>query len=401
MRYSLSDFIRAPYKNSNFVKPSIKPVSYKRSTYVQQGTVKEQTRSMSSGARTASKTLPVKDVKRNVGKHLKQNRPFQALQTLQTNSHLDPVAFSALQAEIAAKFLYNGDIGNAHVLSVNALKRAGQNVPLAGWVAGLTAWKKGAYKKAALYFSETAESPHASAWMVSASAYWAARSYSQSGYRSAANTWLMRASRQSHTFYGLLATNALGEQSHHLNFDFPTLLWAPESGFEISPALINAIVRQESQFNPNARSYSGAQGLMQLMPKTAKSMAKRLGMQNIDLTDPVENLEIGQYYLQYLMGLSFVGDDLTSLLIAYNAGPGNLLKWRRKWGDVQDPLLFIELIPMAETRAYVERVLANYWIYRMQRGEPTPTMTALAKGQVPRYALAGFSGAAYRVASRH
>ena len=71
--------------------------------------------------------------------------------------------------------------------------------------------------------------------------------------------------------------------------------------------------------------------------------------------------------------------------MAYNGGPGNLNKWRRKSDYQGDPLLFIESIPSRETRAFVERVLTNLWIYRFRLGQPAPSLDAIAAGAWPRY----------------
>ncbi len=164
---------------------------------------------------------------------------------------------------------------------------------------------------------------------------------------------------------------------------YPIGPWKPKDNFKIDEALVNAIVRQESRFDPDAESPSGAKGLMQLMPATARAIA---GEDEIELDHPETNLDLGQNYLQHLMKSSRVKGDLLSLLIAYNAGPGNLAKWKSLWPDVKDPLLFIELLPSSETRAYVERVLSNYWIYRMRAGEETPSLDQVAAGKPAKYA---------------
>ena len=165
---------------------------------------------------------------------------------------------------------------------------------------------------------------------------------------------------------------------------YPTSPWQIKEGYKIDPALVNAIMRQESRFNPWAKSRSGAQGLMQLMPATAKSLADK---DELEMDSPETNLELGQRYLEELLQTSSVDGDLLYLLVAYNAGPGNLSKWKKRWKDVKDPLLFIELIPLSETRAYVERVLSNYWIYRLREGQETPTLDAIAAGQSAKYTL--------------
>jgi soluble lytic murein transglycosylase len=89
--------------------------------------------------------------------------------------------------------------------------------------------------------------------------------------------------------------------------------------------------------------------------------------------------------LKILLKDKSVQGDMVMLLIAYNAGPGNLAKWKKQWPEVKDPLFFIELIPSSETRAYVERVLANFWIYRLKDGQPTPTLDSLATGKIAKY----------------
>jgi soluble lytic murein transglycosylase len=171
---------------------------------------------------------------------------------------------------------------------------------------------------------------------------------------------------------------------------YPLAQWEPKGGYEVDRALIHALVRQESRFNPNAESGSGATGLMQLMPSTAgwiagsKRYKSRQGRHA--LKSPEVNLDIGQRYVQHLMGNGAVNADLFSMAIAYNAGPGNLRKWKRELsGMVNDPLLFIECLPVAETRIFVERVMANYWIYRMRLGQETPSLAAIAAGEPARY----------------
>lgn len=172
---------------------------------------------------------------------------------------------------------------------------------------------------------------------------------------------------------------------------YPAMPWSPNQGFRIDRALIHAIIRQESRFNATAENKSsGATGLMQLMPNTANHVAStdiftdREG-KNLLKTAEV-NLDLGQKYVEELLNNSLVGQDLLSLAIAYNAGPGTLARWKSERADIDDPLLFIETIPYAETRAYVERVLSNYWIYRMRFDQSNESMMALAESRWPRYA---------------
>lgn len=168
---------------------------------------------------------------------------------------------------------------------------------------------------------------------------------------------------------------------------YPVTPWEPSNGYEIDPAMINAIMRQESRFNPYAVSPSGASGLMQLMPATASYISEHdfSGKGKYKLLNPQMNLDIGQNYLKRLIGNNLVKGDIIKLLVAYNAGPGNLQKWASVIDAESDPLLFIEMIPVAETRAYVERVLSSYWIYRLRDGKQTATLDLLAQGQWPTY----------------
>ena len=168
---------------------------------------------------------------------------------------------------------------------------------------------------------------------------------------------------------------------------YPLPPWQPKGGFQVDRALVYAFMRHESQFNPAATSKHGARGLMQLMPKTAAFIAKRdfdKG-QEAKLLDPELNTDIGQRYLAHLLGSKAVDGDLFHLAAAYNGGPGNLGKWKRRMGDEEDPLLFIESLPSAETRIFIERVLTNFWIYRARLGQPTPELDALASGAWPKY----------------
>ena len=131
---------------------------------------------------------------------------------------------------------------------------------------------------------------------------------------------------------------------------------------------------------------------MQLMPTTARFMAKRskTKLRKLDdLYDPSVNMALAQKYLNHLMKYTEAGDDLFRLAAAYNGGPGNLKKWENQMVergvDVDDQLLFIEMLPSGETRLFIERVLANYWIYRMRLGQEVPSLAALAKGGRPLY----------------
>jgi soluble lytic murein transglycosylase-like protein len=160
---------------------------------------------------------------------------------------------------------------------------------------------------------------------------------------------------------------------------YPIMRLEPKGGFKVDAALVHAIVRQESRFEADVESSSGARGLMQVLPSTAK-----LGEDaNNKLFDPTYNLTVGQDYVRKMMGYAEPFGNLFQTVVAYNGGPGNLLKWRSEVEHGGDPLLFIESIPSRETRGYIERVMANMWIYQLRMGKPTVTLNQVAEGKWP------------------
>ncbi len=161
--------------------------------------------------------------------------------------------------------------------------------------------------------------------------------------------------------------------------DYPTPDVQPDGGFTLDKALVFAVVRQETRFNAYAVSPKGAMGLMQITPDTAVTVTGDSRISPIDLFDAATNLKIGQADLANLINGPAHGDMLRALA-AYNAGPGGLQKAASRVGD-GDPLLFMESFPYGETRAYVEKVMANYWIYRRMFGEACNSIDALASGQ--------------------
>ncbi len=172
------------------------------------------------------------------------------------------------------------------------------------------------------------------------------------------------------------------------NAMYPLPPWEPEGGFSLDRALIFAFMRQESAFNPRASSGAGAAGLMQLMPRTAGYMAKDSSLRHKKsrhrLMAPEYNIELGQRYLQHLLEMPMIRGNLFYLAAAYNGGPGNLQRWLRE-GRTEDPLLFIESIPLSETRQFVQKVLTNHWIYRARIGQPQDSLAAAMSGDWPLY----------------
>jgi soluble lytic murein transglycosylase len=152
----------------------------------------------------------------------------------------------------------------------------------------------------------------------------------------------------------------------------------PNGGFTLDPALVYAVARVESNFDPHAGSANDAHGLMQVRPDVASFLTHG----RVNLRDPGTNLKIGQRYLSYLSAQAIAGDDLLHVLAAYNAGPSALQRWKL---DTEDPLLFIESLPIDETRRYVQTTLTFLWRYAARMKLPAPSLDALALNAWPKF----------------
>ena len=142
---------------------------------------------------------------------------------------------------------------------------------------------------------------------------------------------------------------------------------APDGVLE--PAVVNAIARQESNFDPEAVSGANARGLMQLLPGTAAGVARKLGVAHQVgwlTSDPTHNIRLGSQYLADQ--LARFGGNLALAAAAYNAGPGRVQEWLGTYGTPGEGRLdvidWVELIPFSETRNYVQRVVENVVVYR-------------------------------------
>jgi len=154
---------------------------------------------------------------------------------------------------------------------------------------------------------------------------------------------------------------------------------------KVDPAAIYAIARQESRFDIDAVSSSGALGVMQLMPATAKETAGllKIGYSPQRLTtDVAYNALLGSTYLG--RQLARYNGSLVLAAAAYNAGGGNVNKWIASFGNPSDanidPVVWIELIPFLQTRKYVQRVVANYMFYRARFGGAEPNIARVLRG---------------------
>lgn len=148
---------------------------------------------------------------------------------------------------------------------------------------------------------------------------------------------------------------ALGAERFHR---YDSLIRAASSRYQLPESLLRAVIHTESNYNPSAVSRAGAMGLMQLMPKTARTLGVR------EAFDPAQNIHGGARYLRLLANR--YGGDMVLVLAAYNAGAGNV----EKYGGVP---------PFEETRAYVRSVLRRFYAYERQAGEASALRRAPAR----------------------
>ncbi|HAU29288.1 MAG TPA: transglycosylase [Rhodospirillaceae bacterium] len=428
----------------------------------------------STHPRSAAEQRESEDLFNNIRKLIRSARNTEALGKIdskETAKRLDQTERDMLRTGIAANFFYGGNIKKARNLAKEVAERSAAEVPRAAWLAGLTAWHEGDLKEAASQFRAAAQSEKASPYAKAAAAFWAGRMFLKNREPAEYSRMLAIAARYPTTFYGIIASSALGINLHfqwglpelspkHIEAlsrsnagkraiallqagqrqraeaelrqihprsdrlmseallalaaeaDLPALSlqlasaltspegdrydsalyplppWEPEGGYTIDQPLLFAFMRQESRFDPRARNTSsGASGLMQILPRTARSLDGKAynGSSRYELYHPETNIDLGQKYVSWLLDHPSVGGDLFKLAIAYNAGPGNLTRWLSSIPKGDDPLTFIETIPGAETRTFVQRVLTNLWIYRLRLGEETPSLRDIAEGRWPSY----------------
>lgn len=163
-------------------------------------------------------------------------------------------------------------------------------------------------------------------------------------------------------------------------------VWDLKHDERTETALILSIIRQESSFSPYAVSAAGARGLMQIMPATAKQIARKkrkdFSVQKLN-SNPDFNVELGSTYFADLLK-RFDGSYILAIA-AYNAGPANVKKWLKTIGSPQedvDPVDWIERIPFGETRNYVQRVLENLHVYRRYLNYPETELSRWEQKQI-------------------
>lgn len=188
----------------------------------------------------------------------------------------------------------------------------------------------------------------------------------------------------------MLIDAADGIPADDLRFPLPSL--RPAGGFRIDPALVYGMTRAESNFDPDAVSAAGARGLMQIMPVTARAVSGDARLSDARLGNPGFNLDLGQRVVLSLAGDDEIEGNLLRLLASYNTGPGGFASWAGQVRAHDDPLLFVESIPIRETRDFVQRALAYTWIYAARLGLPAPSLDALAAGEFPTFTPAAVGG---------
>lgn len=166
---------------------------------------------------------------------------------------------------------------------------------------------------------------------------------------------------------------------------FPAPDWRPDGGWRVDPSLIYAHTLQESGFRSDVVSSAGARGLMQVRPGTAGDVGLADASQ---LFVPSTNMEYGQRYLEALRDMRATGGLLPKVMAAYNAGPLPVERWNVQVKDKGDPLLFMESLPYYETRAYVNIVMRNYWMYQIQAKGSADCLTGMAQGLWPTFPTA-------------
>ncbi|RVU46992.1 tetratricopeptide repeat protein [Lujinxingia sediminis] len=144
----------------------------------------------------------------------------------------------------------------------------------------------------------------------------------------------------------------------------------------LSPAIIYAIMREESGFNPRIESWANARGLLQLIEPTARRIAQRDGLEDFSfdlLFDPTLNIRLGSAYMRELASQTSAHPAL--IIAGYNGGFGNVSTWLKDFGN-EDLDLFVENIPYGQTRDYTKRVLMSFWIYSYLYGDArVPTLS--------------------------
>jgi peptidoglycan lytic transglycosylase len=173
------------------------------------------------------------------------------------------------------------------------------------------------------------------------------------------------------------ATNML-EERFPLPYEHDVMQMAKATG--LSPSSIWGVIRQESIFNKQAHSPAGGRGLMQLLPRTANMMARRIGLHKgyQDLFSPTVNIRLGSHYLADLK--SRFNDNLVLAAAAYNAGPDKVSQWLERT-PFNSAEIWVEAIPFNETRRYVQHVMAYTVVYQWRKQQQPASLAELMNTQ--------------------
>jgi soluble lytic murein transglycosylase len=198
-------------------------------------------------------------------------------------------------------------------------------------------------------------------WEAKAEWLWATRHYDDKELLAAAEFAM-----QQKWYDVAISTADNTKQTHNFNLRYPTpyrdLFRKSANQVSLDESWVYGITRQESRFIHYAKSGVGAAGLMQLMPATAKWVAKRMGMNSYNnsmIHDLSTNIEFGTYYMRYTLDL--MDGQAVMATASYNAGPSRAKRWQST--EPMEAAIYIESIPFTETRSYVQKVMANAQIY--------------------------------------
>ncbi|GGG92886.1 transglycosylase SLT domain-containing protein [Silvibacterium dinghuense] len=272
--------------------------------------------------------------------HLSQLDPSLSLQTASANVSAQPTqipSLDALQPEDIPELSADVPDQDPHLVKAKLLANAGLNEYIPAEIRaadGSDSW--GAFAEASIY-AAYGETSHA-----------------------------MRLMKRAVPFYTSAPVNSM--PMAYWRILFPQSYWLEIKGAAaangLDPIMIASLIRQETEFNPNAVSNKSAYGLMQLLPSVGKQMAHEEGMGRFsteDLLDPGTNIRLGARYLKQT--LDKFGDKPEYAFAAYNAGDNRVLDWQSS-GRYRDMDEFVESIPFTETREYVQAIIRNEEIYR-------------------------------------
>ena len=287
-------------------------------------------------------------------------RRLQAFVLLSLGAAALAGAAHAADVGTAARDAYNhGDLASADRLAQSSGDR---------WTAGLIAFRQHRFADAQAAFSALSTDVARAAALRGNAAFWAARSAEAAGKPEAAEPFLRAAAKSADSLYAMLAKSRLGiAAAVPAAKRLPMPVLSPDGGFTQDKALIYALVKTESRFNASARSGANL-GLMQLSADTAT----RLGGRGSDLLNAGANLKLGQAYIGKL--LAGARGDVVRAVASYNLGPGAVQRATGALGAKADTLLLMESLPGEGVRAYVRKILTDYWGYRAAMKQDTGAM---------------------------